>query len=245
MVSCDLDDLSGLEKYRHKADYTEVKKVHLQIFVEVIKWTNSKMAEQQQIREGAGRRDLQPGEKRARSLQGRHLDMKRVAQNAEEAIDWNKLSDARKVKSLRLFVVFRIKRTPEEKPGTRQRSCAEFVAGAALSQGQVFPRFELRGRRSTFARSGAYFVAGAALLQGQVQISWQVQLFRKAKCRFCGKRSTFARSSTELVAGAALSQGQVQISWQAKHFRKVKYRFRGRGSTFASSGTEREREIDR
>ena len=53
-----------------------------------------------------------------------YLDMKRVAQNAEEAIDWNELSDARKVKSLRLFGVLAsylrgralklIKHTPEE-----------------------------------------------------------------------------------------------------------------------------------
>ena len=38
-----------------------------------------------------------------------------------------------------------------------------------------FARFELRGRRSTFARSSIDFVAGAALSQGQVSISWQAQ----------------------------------------------------------------------
>ena len=43
-----------------------------------------------------------------------------------------------------------------------------------------FARFELRGRRSTFARSSIDFVAGAALSQGQVSISWQAQHFRKA-----------------------------------------------------------------
>ena len=72
-----------------------------------------------------------------------------------------------------------------------------------------FARFELRGRRSTFARSSIDFVAGAALSQGQVSISWQAQHFRKVKCRFRGRRSTFPRSSVDFVAGAALSQGQV------------------------------------
>ena len=42
-----------------------------------------------------------------------------------------------------------------------------------------FARFELRGRRSTFARSSIDFVAGAALSQGQVSVSWQAQHFRK------------------------------------------------------------------
>ena len=56
-----------------------------------------------------------------------------------------------------------------------------------------FARFELRGRRSTFARSSIDFVAGAALSQGQVSISWQAQHFRKVKYRFRGRRSTFAR----------------------------------------------------
>ena len=42
-----------------------------------------------------------------------------------------------------------------------------------------FARFELRGRRSTFARSSIDFVAGAALSQGQVSISRQAQHFRK------------------------------------------------------------------
>ena len=84
------------------------------------------------------------------------------------------------------------------------RSGADFVAGAALSQGQLLLRIELSGRRSTFARSGADFVAGAVLSQGQVQISWQVQHFRKVKCQIHGRRSTFARSSTDFVAGTAL-----------------------------------------
>ena len=97
------------------------------------------------------------------------------------------------------------------------RSGADFVAGAALWQGQV------------------NCVAGATPSQGQVQISWQAQHFRKVKYRFRGRCSTFTRSSAKFVAGASLSQGQVQISWQAQHFRKVKYRFRGRRSTFARS----------
>ena len=74
------------------------------------------------------------------------------------------------------------------------RSGADFVAGAALSQGQLFSRTELRGRRNTFESSGADFVAGAALLHSQVQISWQAQHFRKVKCRFRGRRSAFAIS---------------------------------------------------
>ena len=100
-----------------------------------------------------------------------------------------------------------------------------------------FARFELRGRRSTFARSSIDFVAGASLSQGQVSISWQAQHFRKVKYKIRGRRITLARSSTEFVAGAALSQGQVQNSWHAQHFRKVKYRFCGRRSTLARSST--------
>ena len=60
-------------------------------------------------------------------------------------------------------------------------SGADYVAGAALSQGQVFPRNDLRGRRSTFEWSGTDFVAGASLSKGQVQISWQAQHFHKVK----------------------------------------------------------------
>ena len=59
------------------------------------------------------------------------------------------------------------------------RPGADFVAGAALSQGQLFSRFELRGRRNTFESSGADFVAGAALSQGHML--WQVRHFRKVK----------------------------------------------------------------
>ena len=125
-----------------------------------------------------------------------------------------------------------------------------------------FARFELRGRRNTFARSSIDFVAGASLSQGQVSISWQAQHFRKVKCqirgtrssfarsstklwqahhfrkvkyRICGRCSTFARSSAKFVARAVLSQGQVQILWQAQHFSKVKHRFGGRRSIFARS----------
>ena len=82
------------------------------------------------------------------------------------------------------------------------RSGADFVAGAALSQGQLFSRFELRGRRSTFESSGADFVAGAALSQGQVQISWQAQHFRKVKCQIRGRRSTFAISKMKKLQKA-------------------------------------------
>ena len=71
------------------------------------------------------------------------------------------------------------------------------MAGAALSQGQVFPRFEWRGRRSTVERSGADFMAGAALSHGQVQISWQAHHFRKVEYRFRGRRGTFASLGTE------------------------------------------------
>ena len=181
-VSCDLDDLGGLEKYRYKADYTEVKRIYLQIFSEVVKRTFIAMAEQlQQIREVLdGLTRSQEQNQWARNVKGpevfkadtreselkqwedwkftlenwvkavdpeMYLDMKRVAQNAEEAIDWNELSEARKVKSLRLFGVLAsylrgralklIKHTPEEngyeawrlllrdmQPSTRQRALA-------------------------------------------------------------------------------------------------------------------------
>ena len=83
------------------------------------------------------------------------------------------------------------------------------MASAALLQGQVSPRVELRGRRSTFARSSIEFVAGAALSQGQVQNSCQAQHFRKVKCRIRGRCSLFAGSSKDSVARAALSQGQL------------------------------------
>ena len=139
-VSCDLDDLGGLEKYRYKADYTEVKRIYLEIFAEVVKRTFIAMAEQlQQIREVLdGLTRSQEQNQWARNVKGpevfkadtreselkqwedwkftlenwvkavdpeMYLDMKRVGQNAEETIDWNELSDARKVKSLRLFGV--------------------------------------------------------------------------------------------------------------------------------------------
>ena len=94
------------------------------------------------------------------------------------------------------------------------RSSIDFVAGAALSQGQVpnswqaqhfrKVKYKIRGRRITFARSSTEIVAGAALSQGQVQNSWHAQHFRKVKCRFCGRRSTLARST--FAAGARKSQ---------------------------------------
>ena len=102
---------------------------------------------------------------------------------------------------------------------TFARSSIDFVAGAALSQGQVpnswqaqhfrKVKYKIRGRRITFARSSTECVAGAALSQGQVQNSWHAQHFRKVKYRFCGRRSTLARSSTDLVAGAAFLKGQI------------------------------------
>ena len=97
---------------------------------------------------------------------------------------------------------------------TFARSSADFVAGAALSQGQVQMSWQaqhcrkvkckIRGRGSTFARSSTDFVAGAALSQGQVQNLWQSSHFRKVKYRFRGRRSTFARST--FAAGARTSQ---------------------------------------
>ena len=81
---------------------------------------------------------------------------------------------------------------------------ADFVAGAALSQGQVH-----------------FVVAGTALSQGQVQITGQAQHFRKVNGRFRGRCSTLARSSTDLVAGAAIPQSVVETLWQAQYFRKV------------------------
>ena len=97
---------------------------------------------------------------------------------------------------------------------TFARSSIDFVAGAALSQGQVqnswqahhFRKVKYRicGRCSTFARSSAKFVARAALSQGQVQILWQAQHFSKVKHRFGGRRSIFARST--FAAGARKSQ---------------------------------------
>ena len=85
------------------------------------------------------------------------------------------------------------------------RSGTDFVAGTALSQGQV----QISWQAQYFLTSGtdasqiplartrqaarADFVAGAAFSQGQAQISWQ--------------GSIFAGSSTYSVAGAAFSQG--------------------------------------
>ena len=61
---------------------------------------------------------------------------------------------------------------------TLARSSIDFVAGAALSQGQVQVlwqaqhfrkvKYRFRGRRSTFAMSSIDFVANAALSQAQV-----------------------------------------------------------------------------
>ena len=97
-------------------------------------------------------------------------------------------------------------------------SSTDFVAGAALSHGQVqiswqaiLSRWQaqffvikctipLFRRRETFARSRT------------------VQHFRKVRNRFGGRRSTFARLGTDFVAGTILSQGHVQISWQAQNF---------------------------
>ena len=120
-----------------------------------------------------------------------------------------------------------------------QTKLIHFVAGEALSQGQVQiswharhfrkvvamlsqVRYKFRGRRSAFAKCGTDFAAGAALSQGHVQISWQAQYFRKVRYRFRSRRSTFfARSGTD--------------SRQVQDFRKVRSRFRGKRSTFARS----------
>ena len=173
-VSCDLDDLGGLEKYRCKADYTEVKRIYLEIFAEVVKrtWPSrevldglTRSQEQNQwarnvkgpevFKADTRKSELKQWEDWKFTLENwvkavdpeMYLDMKRVGQNAEEAIDWNELSDARKVKSLRLFGVLAsylrgralklIKHTPEEngyeawrlllrdmQPSTRQRALA-------------------------------------------------------------------------------------------------------------------------
>ena len=117
-----------------------------------------------------------------------------------------------------------------------QKKLLHFVAGEALSQGQVqiswqarhfrkvgamlsHVRYRFRGRSSTFARCGTDFAAGAALSQGQVPVSWQAQYFRKVRYRFRSRRSTLARSGTD--------------SRQVQDFRKVRSRFCGRRSTFA------------
>ena len=81
------------------------------------------------------------------------------------------------------------------------RSGADFVAGAALSKGQVQISWQAQHFRT---RSSAKLVAGAALSQGQVQILWQAQHFGKVSYTFRGRCSTFARSSTDFVAGATL-----------------------------------------
>ena len=106
-----------------------MKKVYLRVFVEVVKQTYGKMAEQlQQIRE------VLDGLTRS--------DMKRVAQNAEEAIDWNELSDAGEVK--RLFGVLAsyralklIKHTPEEN-GYEAWTAAERHAAEHKAEGIGF-----------------------------------------------------------------------------------------------------------
>ena len=86
---------------------------------------------------------------------------------------------------------------------TFARSSAKFVAGAALSQGQIQNSWQAHHFRKV-----KYRICGRCT-QGQVQNSWHAQHFRKVKYRFCGRRSTLARSSTDLVAGAAFLQGQL------------------------------------
>ena len=66
-----------------------------------------------------------------------------------------------------------------------------------------FARFELRGRRSTFARSSVDFVAGAALSQH----------FRKVKYRFRGRRSTFASTLCELGDGKMQKTLALCVNW--------------------------------
>ena len=82
---------------------------------------------------------------------------------------------------------------------TFARLGTDFVAGAALSQGQA--QIPWQAQRVRKVRYG--FTGGRST-------------FDKVRCRFLGRRSTFARSDTTCVAGTALSQGQVQkISWRA------------------------------
>ena len=88
-----------------------------------------------------------------------------------------------------------------------KKKLIHFVAGEALSQGQVQiswqaqhfrkvgamlsqVRYRFRGRRSIFARA--------------VQISRQAPHFRKVRYRFRGGRNTVGRSGTDFAAGAAL-----------------------------------------
>ena len=105
------------------------------------------------------------------------------------------------------------------------RSGADFVAGAALSQGRVQISWQAQHFRKVNFSLGLTCVAGATLSKGQAQISWQVQHLRKVRYRFRGRHSTFARSSKDFVA--------------VQHFRKVMCIIRGRHSTFASLGTHR------
>ena len=111
-----------------------------------------------------------------------------------------------------------------------QKKLIHFVAGKALSRGQVQiswhvrhfrkvgamlsqVRYRFRGRRSAFARCGTDFAAGAALSQGP-------------GTDFVAG-AILSEGQTDFAAGVALLQGAVQISRQAQHFRK-RCQFRGR-----------------
>ena len=75
--------------------------------------------------------------------------------------------------------------------------------GSLARPREGFARFELRGRRSTFARSSVDFVAGAALSQH----------FRKVKYRFRGRRSTFASTLCELGDGKMQKTLALCVNW--------------------------------
>ena len=132
--------------------------------------------------------------------------------------------------------------------GTVSERSRNGLGTVPLAPRQGFARFELCGRRSTFARSSIDFVAGAAFrgfrkMLRPLSASWGSAVrelgFRTVRKpprlrRLCGGRAHWhgrAKVSQGLncVAGAALSQGQVQILWQAQH------RFGGRRSIFARS----------
>ena len=107
----------------------------------------------------------------------------------------------------------------------------DFVAGAALSQGQV--QMSWQARHFLASGTDASQIPLARTRKAAHADSWQGQHFRKVRRRFRGRGSIFARSIIDFLAGAAFSQGQVHISWQGQHFRKVKCRFRCRRSNFA------------
>ena len=143
---------------------------------------------------------------------------------------------------------------------TFARSSIDFVAGAALSQGQVSISWQAQHFRKHSLRAGGWQDAenvGAVRELGFRTVRKPPRLRRlyggglgtvsersrngfgtgservRRRAHWHGRAKV--SQGLNCVAGAALSQGQVKISWQAQHFRKVKYTFRGRRSTFAST----------